>query len=207
MRSIRIHPSGRYRSQSRLKSAGYFIFNFLWDDAHVPAMLWCEFLASKLCLIIWTKTNSVWLHDCCYLCLLQTEQQLDRALDLMRRLPPQQIEKNLSDLIDLVSAVLFSWPDSLIQVRDTVWWFFLKRNWRKNHIVSVNGSLSLLQKSQPLLWSVLVFLKSLCSCLHLCYVIWGGHKEMIVSCCVNEKYCRLKPMMHATFFWLRALVV
>ena len=32
-----------------------------------------------------------------------TEQQLDCALDLMRRLPPQQIEKNLSDLIDLVS--------------------------------------------------------------------------------------------------------
>ena len=30
-----------------------------------------------------------------------TEQQLDCALDLMRRLPPQQIEKNLSDLIDL----------------------------------------------------------------------------------------------------------
>nr|XP_015192424.1 PREDICTED: F-actin-capping protein subunit beta [Lepisosteus oculatus] len=32
-----------------------------------------------------------------------SDQQLDCALDLMRRLPPQQIEKNLSDLIDLVS--------------------------------------------------------------------------------------------------------
>lgn len=31
-----------------------------------------------------------------------TELQMDCALDLMRRLPPQQIEKNLSDLIDLV---------------------------------------------------------------------------------------------------------
>lgn len=31
-----------------------------------------------------------------------TEKQLDCALDLMRRLPPQQIERNLSDLIDLV---------------------------------------------------------------------------------------------------------
>lgn len=31
-----------------------------------------------------------------------SEQQLDCALDLMRRLPPQEIEKNLSDLIDLV---------------------------------------------------------------------------------------------------------
>jgi len=31
-----------------------------------------------------------------------TELQLDCALDLMRRLPPQQIEKNLSNLIDLV---------------------------------------------------------------------------------------------------------
>ncbi|XP_078414188.1 F-actin-capping protein subunit beta isoform X2 [Cetorhinus maximus] len=34
-----------------------------------------------------------------------TEQQLDCALDLMRRLPPQQIEKNLSDLIDLVPTL------------------------------------------------------------------------------------------------------
>nr|CAD7397735.1 unnamed protein product [Timema poppensis]CAD7460641.1 unnamed protein product [Timema tahoe] len=34
-----------------------------------------------------------------------TEQQMDCALDLMRRLPPQQIEKNLSDLIDLVPAL------------------------------------------------------------------------------------------------------
>lgn len=33
------------------------------------------------------------------------EQQLDCALDLMRRLPPQQIERNLSDLIDLVPAL------------------------------------------------------------------------------------------------------
>lgn len=31
-----------------------------------------------------------------------TERQLDCALDLMRRLPPQEIEKNLSNLIDLV---------------------------------------------------------------------------------------------------------
>lgn len=38
----------------------------------------------------------------------QTEQQLDHALDLMRRLPPQQIEKNLSDLIDLVSKLSLS---------------------------------------------------------------------------------------------------
>lgn len=34
-----------------------------------------------------------------------TEQQMDCALDLMRRLPPQQIEKNLSDLIDLVPSL------------------------------------------------------------------------------------------------------
>lgn len=52
---------------------------------------------------------------CCYLYLLQTEQQLDCALDLMRRLPPQQIEKNLSDLIDLVSASLFSSTNTLMQ--------------------------------------------------------------------------------------------
>ncbi|XP_074654168.1 F-actin-capping protein subunit beta-like [Tubulanus polymorphus] len=35
-----------------------------------------------------------------------TERQLDCALDLMRRLPPQQIEKNLSDLIDLVPSLV-----------------------------------------------------------------------------------------------------
>ncbi|CAK9807883.1 F-actin-capping protein subunit beta [Anthophora plagiata] len=34
-----------------------------------------------------------------------TERQMDCALDLMRRLPPQQIEKNLSDLIDLVPSL------------------------------------------------------------------------------------------------------
>ncbi|KAK3105010.1 hypothetical protein FSP39_015120 [Pinctada imbricata] len=36
---------------------------------------------------------------------VHTEQQLDCALDLMRRLPPQQIEKNLTDLIDLVPSL------------------------------------------------------------------------------------------------------
>lgn len=34
-----------------------------------------------------------------------TDQELDCALDLMRRLPPQQIEKNLGDLIDLVPGL------------------------------------------------------------------------------------------------------
>jgi len=34
-----------------------------------------------------------------------SDQQMDCALDLMRRLPPQQIEKNLSDLIDLVPSL------------------------------------------------------------------------------------------------------
>lgn len=33
------------------------------------------------------------------------DQQLDCALDLMRRLPPQKIEKNLADLIDLVPSL------------------------------------------------------------------------------------------------------
>ncbi|NP_001040434.1 F-actin capping protein beta subunit [Bombyx mori] len=34
-----------------------------------------------------------------------SDQQMDCALDLMRRLPPQQIEKNLTDLIDLVPSM------------------------------------------------------------------------------------------------------
>lgn len=37
--------------------------------------------------------------------VFQTDQQMDCALDLMRRLPPQQIEKNLTDLIDLVPSM------------------------------------------------------------------------------------------------------
>ena len=44
--------------------------------------------------------------------MLQTERQLDCALDLMRRLPPQQIEKNLSDVIDLVSDLTLSYGGS-----------------------------------------------------------------------------------------------
>ena len=35
----------------------------------------------------------------------QTDKQLDHALDLMRRLPPQQIERNLGHLLDLVNSV------------------------------------------------------------------------------------------------------
>lgn len=38
---------------------------------------------------------------------LKSEQQLDCALDLMRRLPPQSIEENLAGLIDLVSSTPF----------------------------------------------------------------------------------------------------
>lgn len=33
------------------------------------------------------------------------DQQLNCALDLMRRLPPQQVEKNLADLVDLVPSL------------------------------------------------------------------------------------------------------
>ena len=36
------------------------------------------------------------------LIIILQDKQLDCALDLMRRLPPQKVEKNLSDLIDLV---------------------------------------------------------------------------------------------------------
>lgn len=38
---------------------------------------------------------------------LQMNDQLECALDLMRRLPPQQITKNLCDLVDLVFAEMF----------------------------------------------------------------------------------------------------
>lgn len=50
------------------------------------------------------SSKRIYNHFSCFW-LLQTERQLDCALDLMRRLPPQQIEKNLSDLIDLVSSM------------------------------------------------------------------------------------------------------
>lgn len=44
-------------------------------------------------------------HPVFILSLQTADQQLDSALDLMRRLPPQKIEKNLSDLIDLVPGL------------------------------------------------------------------------------------------------------
>uniref|UniRef100_A0A9J2Q465 F-actin-capping protein subunit beta n=1 Tax=Ascaris lumbricoides TaxID=6252 RepID=A0A9J2Q465_ASCLU len=37
---------------------------------------------------------------------VESDQQLDCGLDLMRRLPPQQVEKNLNDLIDLCPRLL-----------------------------------------------------------------------------------------------------
>lgn len=52
----------------------------------------------------------------------QSDQQLDCALDLMRRLPPQQIEKNLSDLIDLVRAS-FLWFH--LRPRHIIAWFYV----------------------------------------------------------------------------------
>ncbi|CAF0779334.1 unnamed protein product [Didymodactylos carnosus] len=53
-----------------------------------------------------------------------TDTQLDCALDLMRRLPPQQVEKNLTDLIDLVpdltEELLAAVDQPLKVVRDRV---------------------------------------------------------------------------------------
>ncbi|ESN95613.1 hypothetical protein HELRODRAFT_86506 [Helobdella robusta] len=49
----------------------------------------------------------------------QVDQLLDSALDLMRRLPPQKIDKNLSDLIDLVPNLcedLLSAVDQPLQI-------------------------------------------------------------------------------------------
>ena len=37
---------------------------------------------------------------------LQTDAQLDCALDLMRRLPPQHTEENLAGLVDLVCMMV-----------------------------------------------------------------------------------------------------
>jgi len=48
---------------------------------------------------------------------------MDCALDLMRRLPPQQIEKNLSDLIDLVPSLcedLLSSVDQPLKIGNTL---------------------------------------------------------------------------------------
>lgn len=37
--------------------------------------------------------------------LSQTDAQLDAALDLMRRLPPERIDTSLSELVDLVPTL------------------------------------------------------------------------------------------------------
>lgn len=70
----------------------HFSIATVYDSFLVP--LWFRKL-SNFGVGTWEKNNQLFLT-------LQTDQQLDCALDLMRRLPPQQIEKNLSDLIDLV---------------------------------------------------------------------------------------------------------
>ena len=62
---------------------------------------WCKVV--QVFIVVFLETAAL-LTVCCSSLILQTERQLDCALDLMRRLPPQQIEKNLSDLIDLVST-------------------------------------------------------------------------------------------------------
>ena len=36
---------------------------------------------------------------------MQTDKQLDCALDLMRRLPPSKVEKQLSDVIDIAPGL------------------------------------------------------------------------------------------------------
>ena len=46
-------------------------------------------------------------HSVSHVSQASQDQKLDCALDLMRRLPPQQIEKNLSDLIDLVRLYVY----------------------------------------------------------------------------------------------------
>ncbi|CAJ0945912.1 unnamed protein product, partial [Mesorhabditis belari] len=55
-----------------------------------------------------------WLDLDCLVDTKMSEQQLDCALDLMRRLPPQQCEKNLNDLIDLVPSLM----DDLLSMVD-----------------------------------------------------------------------------------------
>lgn len=50
-------------------------------------------------------------------CLFQMNEQLDCALDLMRRLPPQQITKNLCDLVDLVLKYRTFYPHNAVLAR------------------------------------------------------------------------------------------
>lgn len=64
--------------------------------------------------------------------VFQNDQQLDCALDLMRRLPPQQIEKNLSDLIDLVSLLSNTVPG----VACAVFYWMIWGAWREKLVSS-----------------------------------------------------------------------
>uniref|UniRef100_A0A673UA12 F-actin-capping protein subunit beta n=1 Tax=Suricata suricatta TaxID=37032 RepID=A0A673UA12_SURSU len=61
--------------------------------------------AEGLCVRTLANSSNDVFSLCYYEALSLSDQQLDCALDLMRRLPPQQIEKNLSDLIDLVPSL------------------------------------------------------------------------------------------------------
>ncbi|ELW62117.1 F-actin-capping protein subunit beta [Tupaia chinensis] len=55
-------------------------------------------------MLTWTATTTT------------SDQQLDCALDLMRCLSPQQIEKNLSDLMDLVPTLWQSSVDQPLEI-------------------------------------------------------------------------------------------
>lgn len=78
----------------------------------------------------------------------QSDQQLDCALDLMRRLPPQQIEKNLSDLIDLVRTHLRCSHSSPVRLADPIC-----RVWNSKH------RKRFLSQATPHLWALSCFLQ------------------------------------------------
>ena len=64
------------------------------DDHNIIFYWYCILIVLHILLYIYTTV--------CFTLMLQMNDQLDCALDLMRRLPPQQITKNLCDLVDLV---------------------------------------------------------------------------------------------------------
>lgn len=159
---------------------------------HVPGILWCEFLASKLCLIRWTKTVS----DCttvlsvfatdwtaAWLCSGSDEASASSA----DREEPQW--PHWPGECYLVFLNKHTHPTyKLLLFLGTVHWHYCR-----THSFCFDQTLVFWNHSAPARMYT--------------GVIWGGHKEVIVSCHVNEKYCSLKPMMNATFFPFRALVM
>lgn len=178
---------------------------------HVPGMLWCEFLASKLCLIKWTKTNSVWLHDCVVICVCYRLNSSSTVLWIWWGVClPSRLRR--TSVTSLTWWVLACFPQQTHMQHTSERYDDLKKKKGKTGWKTVLLFLWTVQFVTIAEVTAIVVLKPWFSEITLllpaCILMWFEvDTKMIVSCRMNEKYCSFKPMMNATFFPFWALVV